>query len=94
MYNADSITSYDDVLNTGVLQVYYVPIDYTITVGYYKEEDRLTALGTDTITINALMFLNNPILSDIIPITKYRPEGYQYNNLLSYQGEITLSALT
>ena len=94
LYNADSITSYEDVLNTGVLQVYYVPIDYTITVGYYKEEDRLTALGTDTITINALMFLNNPILSDIIPITKYRPEGYQYNNLLSYQGEITLSALT
>ena len=40
------------------------------------------------------MFFNSPILSDIIPILAHRPEGYQFSQELSYDGEITLSALT
>ena len=40
------------------------------------------------------MFLTNPILNDIIPITAHRPEGYQFNASYSYDGEVSLSALT
>jgi hypothetical protein len=40
------------------------------------------------------MFFNEPILSDIIPILAHKPEGYQFSEDFSYNGEISLSALT
>jgi hypothetical protein len=40
------------------------------------------------------MFFGNPILSDIIPIAEHRPEGYQFDEDFSYNGEITLEAIT
>lgn len=93
LYNAASFNSYDDVLNSGVLQVYYTPIDYPITVNYYTGD--LSAEPTvETVKINALMFFGNPLLSDIIPIAAHRPEGYQFDEDFSYNGEISLDALT
>ena len=93
LYNADNYKTYEDVLNAGVLQVYYEAIDYPITVQYY-----LTGLDSEptveTININALMFFGNPLLSDIIPIAEHRPEGYQFDENFSYNGELTLEAIT
>lgn len=93
LYNNDSFTSYDEVINAGVLQVYYTAIDYPITINYYTEDLTSTPI-TETININALMFFNNPILSDVIPILEHRPEGYQFSENLSYNGEVSLEALT
>ena len=93
LYNADNFATYQDTLNTGVLQVYYTAIDYPITVNYYVGD--LTAEPvSETVTINALMFFGNPILSDVIPILQHRPEGYQFDENFSYNGEVTLDALT
>lgn len=93
LYNQSVYQTYQDVINSGVLQVYYTAINYPITVNYYTGS--LTAEPvSETVHINALMFFNNPILSDIIPILAHRPEGYQFSEGLSYDGEITLSALT
>ena len=93
LYNATAYKTYDDVLNTGVLQVYYTPIDYPITVNYYTK-DLNTEPIVETVNINALMFFGNPILSDIIPILEHRPEGYQLDEDFTYNGEISLDALT
>ena len=93
LYNQDNFDTYDDVLNIGVLQVYYTAIDYPITVNYYTNGLAQEPI-VETININALMFFGNPILSDIIPILEHRPEGYQFDEFSSYSGEISLSALT
>ena len=93
LYNASTYMTYDDVINTGVLQIYYTPIDYPITVNYYTQ-GLSTEPISETIYINDLMFFGEPILSDIIPILAHRPEGYQFSENFSYNGEITLSALT
>ena len=93
LYNQNSYLSYQDVINAGVLQVYYTPIDYPIQINYYTGD--LTAEPiAETVYINDLMFFGNPILSDIIPILAHRPEGYQFSEGMSYDGEISLSALT
>ena len=93
LYNGDVYTSYEEVINAGVLQVFYKPIDYTIKVHYYPEGPEGQIIEEEVV-INDLMFLTNPILNDIIPITAHRPEGYQFNVDLSYNGEVSLSALT
>ena len=93
LYNQDIYQTYDDVLNAGVLQVYYNAIDYPITVNYYTGDLTATPI-TETVNINALMFFGNPILSDIIPILAHRPEGYQFSENFSYNGEVSLEALT
>lgn len=93
LYNSDNFNTYQDTLNTGVLQVYYQAIDYPITVNYYTH-DLTSEPISETVYINALMFFGNPILSDIIPIASHRPEGYQFDPYFSYDGEISLDALT
>ena len=93
LYNQGIYETYDDVLNAGVLQVYYTAIDYPITVDYYIGDLTATPI-TETVNINALMFFGNPILSDIIPILAHRPEGYQFSENFSYNGEVSLEALT
>lgn len=93
LYNQDIYQTYDDALNAGVLQVYYTAIDYPITVNYYVGDLTATPVS-ETVNINALMFFGNPILSDIIPILAHRPEGYQFSENFSYNGEVSLEALT
>lgn len=92
LYNADNFDSYDDVITTGVLQVYYVPINFTIKVRYKKDD--ANEYTEKDVVINALQFFGDPVLSDIIDINTDRPEGYQLDLEESYNGEITLSALT
>lgn len=92
IYNAEALDTYDSVINAGVIQVYYVPIDYPITVQFYTEGN--DEPETQTFTINALDFFIDAVLTDIIPIGDYKPEGYQLDPSRSYDGEITLSALT
>lgn len=91
LYNSDIYTDYDTVISSGVLQVYYIPIDFTIQVGFVVPGEQPEL---QDITINALDFLNNPVLSDVIPVLANKPEGYQFDPEASYQGEVTLSALT
>jgi len=75
LYNYGTYQSYNDVINAGVLQIYYTPIDYPVVVNYYTGD--LTAEPvSETVYINDLMFFGEPILSDIIPILAHRPEGY------------------
>lgn len=93
LYNSNNFTTYEDVLNTGVLQVYYTPIDYPITVQYHTNGLTNDPI-VETVNINALMFFGNPLLSDIIPIAEHRPEGYQFDEFFSYSGELTLEAIT
>jgi hypothetical protein len=93
LYNGDTYDTYESVINAGVLQVYYTAIDYPISVHYYTV-DLNTEPVIETVNINALMFFGNPILADIIPILEHRPEGYQFDEDFSYNGEITLEALT
>lgn len=91
LYNAGSFETYADVINAGVLQVYYVPIDYTLKVRY-KTDDSNEYTDED-ITMNALQFFGEPVLSDIVDITLHRPEGYQFDVAESYSGPITLNDL-
>ena len=92
IYNTGSLNTYDNVINAGVIQIYYKPIDYDIVVNFYTEGT--DEPNTQTFTINALDFFNEPILADLVPIGMYKPEGYQMDPERSYNGEISLSALT
>jgi hypothetical protein len=92
LYNAGAYTTFDAVLQSCVLQVYYIPVDYTIKIRY-KQDDSNVYVEEDK-TINALTFLTNPILADIADINGKKPEGYQFDPEASYNGEITLTALT
>ena len=93
LYNSSQLQSYDDILNYGVLQVYYTPINFTIQAVFVVDGSE-EAPVVESIDINALDFIGNPVLSDIIPILANKPEGYQFSPEDSYQGEISLSALT
>ena len=92
VYNGENIQSYEDVINTGVIQVYYVPIEYTLRV-IFSSVDQEEEPEEEQITITALDFFSNPVLNDIIPILENKPEGYRFSPELSYQGEVTLTAL-
>lgn len=94
LYGTNTFDSYDSVLNAGVIQIYYVPIDYPIVVKYYKDSTTSEPIATENITINDLTFMSQPILSDIIAISQNRPEGYQFDQDASYNGEVSLAALT
>lgn len=91
VYNAGSATTFEEILNLGVLQVFYTPKDYTIKVSYSQEE---SALGYRDVVINDYMFIGSPSLGEIIDINAMRPEGYMFSPVLSYDGEVSLSALT
>ena len=90
IHNAGSINSFEELLSLGVLQVYYKPIEYTLRVSYSQEE---VALGYRDYSINDYMFISNPTLAEIIDINALRPEGYIFSDVLSYGGEVSLSAL-
>lgn len=90
IHNGETIENFDSLLNLGVLQIYYTPKDYTLRVSYNKEDE---ALGYKDFTINDYMFISNPVLSEIIDINAMKPEGYIYSPVLSYDGEVSLTAL-
>ncbi len=92
IYNTGSLDTYDNVINAGVIQIYYKPIDYQIVVSFYTEGQEEP--NQQTFTINALDFFLDCTLNDIIPIGEYKPEGYQMDTSRSYNGEVSLSALT
>lgn len=95
IYNGNSLTSFDNVLNAGVIQVYYEPKEYEITVRYFQDDVATgLLLGSETVTINDFMFMSNPTLSQVVELNKYKPEAYIFNQNLSYNGEVNLSALT
>ena len=91
LYNAGNYETYADVITTGVLQVYYTPIDFPLTVRYKTDDSN--EYTDESITINALQFFGDPVLSDIVDITLHRPEGYQFDLEESYNGEIELAAM-
>lgn len=96
LFNANSYTSYDSIINAGVLQIYYKPKIFTLTVNYYQDNDtgeEQIFLGTKTFNINDLMFATEPTLSSIININAYRPDGYKYDKDSSYNSEVSLTAL-
>ena len=96
LYNADLYSSYDNIINAGVLQIYYKPKMFTLTVNYFQDNEtgeELVNLGTKTFNINDLMFMSEPALSSIININAYRPDGYKYDKDSSYNGEVSLTAL-
>lgn len=96
LYNADLYHTYDDIINAGVLQIYYKPKFYTLTVNYFQDNDtgeELINLGTKEFNINDLMFKSEPKLSEVININAYRPDGFKYDTDSSYNGEVGLTAL-
>lgn len=90
VYQANIVT-FDDVTNTGILQIYYVPKDYDLTIEYLNDEEQV--IQTSTISINEIMFFNEPSLANIININAARPEGYIFDESKSYNGEVTLGSL-
>ena len=86
-----SLSTFDDVVNIGVIQVYYAPIDFTIKIEYRNDEDVL--LETKEVAINDTMFLSEPSLAAIIDVNAARPEGYIYDESRSYSGAVTLGTL-
>lgn len=95
VFNSNIYTDYQSVLNIGVIQIYYVPKEYTLTVKYQQDIDGdITELATKDYILTDPMFFSEPTLAGIIDINLYRPEGYNYSEEDSYKGEVTLSALT
>lgn len=92
MLKAEEILTFDDLVNRSVLQVYYKPINYPITVRYYEHGETDTPIS-ETIEINDLMFVGEPTLGEIIPLNKHKTDGYQVDLSLLYNGEVSLSAL-
>ena len=93
IYGGDTIDSYEELLQIGIVQVYYVPIDYPIIVNYQFEGEETQQ---KTITINALDFLNDPALTDIISLNdpSLDTEGFVFSAAESYDGPVTLQGLT
>lgn len=86
----DTISTFDDLVSVGILQVYYKPKQYDLVVKYFQDN---LLLKTDTIQINETMFFNAPVLAQIINLNKYRPEGYTFDEEHSYSGLVTLGNL-
>lgn len=91
IYNSGSLDTYDNVITAGIIQVYYVPVDYEITVRFMTDDD--PTINQQVFTINILDFFGSPSINDIIPIGDYRPEGYQLDTEHSYQGVLGLDEL-
>lgn len=92
IFNTGSFDTYDNIINAGVIQIYYRPINYTVVVNFYT--DGTAEPNTQSFTVNATDFFGEPILTDLFPVGDYKPEGYQMDPSRSYSGEITLQALT
>lgn len=87
-------TTYEELLSSGVVRVFYEPIEYPIVVRYYKDSTTSEAIAEETVMINDTMFFTQPVLSDLVAVVAHRPEGWQLDTEASYSGEISLSALT
>jgi len=87
---SESINTFDDLINVGILQVFYSAKPFDLVVDYYQDD---TKLESRTIQINATQFLNAPALAEIIDINLLRPEGYIYDAENSYSGAVELATL-
>lgn len=97
VFNPSVFTDFNALASIGVVQVYYIPKEYTITVKYMQDNDDGTPvveLGTKDYTITDLMFAAHPALSQIININAFRADGFAYSEDDSYHGLISLEALT
>lgn len=92
LYNASAYQDYDSTISAGVLQIYYEPIQFEIRINFEYADGHKEPVQ-DKVIITALDFLNDPVLRDIIPIDKYKDEGYQFSVEDSYDGPITLANL-
>ena len=92
IYGEDTLTTFDDVVNRAVIQIYYKPINYPITIFYYPDGEAGTEIR-ETVEINDLMFASNPTLGEIIPLNKYKNDGYKVDTFFLYDGEVSLPAL-
>lgn len=90
--NGESVETFDDLLSTGVLQIYYTPKDYTLRV-YYAQDETSTILDYRDVQINDYMFISQPTLGEVININELRPEGYIFDPTQSYDGDVSLDAL-
>ena len=90
--NDDVISTFDDLLNVGVLQVYYTPKDYDLRI-YYAQDTTDNVLGYKDVQINDYMFISQPTLGEVININEMRPEGYIFDPTQSYDGDVTLEAM-
>ena len=90
IYNAN-LSTFDDVVNVGVIQVYYKAKDYTLAVKYVDDTGK--ELKTINVTINETMFLNDPSLADIVDVNAARADGFIFDESKSYSGAITLGSL-
>lgn len=90
--NEDLLITYEDVVNVGFIQVFYVPIDYSVDVRYFQDDMTGDPIAVDSVAINDVMFLSgSTTINDIIDLNKYKPEGYTLYSY--YDGEMTLSAI-
>ena len=97
VFNPSVFTDFNALASIGVVQVYYIPKEYTITVKYMQDNDDGTPvveLGTKDYTITDLMFAAHPALSQIININAFRADGFAYSEDDSYHGLVSLEALT
>lgn len=92
IFNGENLNTFEDVVNRSVIQIFYNPINYPITVRYYPEGETLTPI-IETIEINDLMFASAPTFGEIVPLNKYKTDGYRVDTMLIYDGEVSLSAL-
>ena len=83
--------TFDDVVNIGVVQIYYRPKDYSLTIEYLNDEDQV--IQSTQILINETMFFNDPSLAAVIDLNAARPEGYIFDEERSYTGAVTLGSL-
>ena len=83
--------TFDDVVNIGVIQIYYRPKDYSLSIEYLNDNDQV--IQSTQILINETMFFNDPSLAAVIDLNAARPEGYIFDEERSYTGAVTLSSL-
>ena len=83
--------TFDDVVNIGVVQIYYKPKDYSLSIEYLNDKDQV--IKSTQILINETMFFNDPSLAAVIDLNAARPEGYIFDEERSYTGAVTLGSL-
>lgn len=87
----ETLSTFDDVINIGVIQVYYTPKNYTLSINYTNEDGEI--IDTKEVLINDTMFFNDPSLAAVIDVNAARPEGYIFDEENSYSGDVSLGSL-
>lgn len=100
-YGSGEIVNLDEIgditfnnLKNKIIDVVYKSTGYNVVVNYWKDnkdsEDNL--LGTEVITLTEKDFYQVPTFGNLIPIQKYKPDGYVAN--YSYpESKVTLNRI-